>query len=90
MTVHIDISSRQKMTLFLELLKSVDFVERVRVDEETQSEIVTPLPSNDSLTADDKLSFFSRFYGSLQSGLSIDEIDHQLQTLRNEWDRPTW
>ncbi|WP_375448418.1 hypothetical protein [uncultured Fibrella sp.] len=82
MTVHIDISSRQKITYFLEIVKSLDFVEHVRVDEETQPET--------TLQHSDKPSFSDQFYGSLKSGLTIEEIDHQLQTLRNEWDRPTW
>lgn len=30
---------------------------------------------------------YDQFYGSLKSGLSIDEIDLQLKTIRNEWER---
>jgi len=82
MTVHIDISNRQKMTYFLELLKSMDFVERIRVDEDT-----SPVPTE---SVPVQPSFFDQFYGCLKSGLTTDELDDQLTNLRNEWDRPTW
>lgn len=65
MTVHIDISNRQKMGYLVELLKSLDFVEGVRVDEETQPEIAAPATANNSLPADDKPSFVERHNGSL-------------------------
>jgi hypothetical protein len=89
MTFHVDVS-RQKSSFFLEILKSFDFVERIRVDEDTQLEIAAPALASNPLPADGKPSLSARFYGSLQSGMTIEEIDHQLQTLRNEWDRPTW
>ena len=31
---------------------------------------------------------FSKFRGSLKTGLSIEELDAQLQKLRDEWERP--
>ncbi|MCO6475604.1 MAG: DUF2281 domain-containing protein [Phaeodactylibacter sp.] len=31
---------------------------------------------------------FGKYRGSLKSGLSIDEIDAQLDQLRSEWERP--
>ena len=31
---------------------------------------------------------FGKYRGSLKTGLSIEEIDAQLQQLRNEWERP--
>ena len=31
---------------------------------------------------------FSKYRGSLKTGLSLDEIDAQLQQLRGEWERP--
>lgn len=31
---------------------------------------------------------FGKYRGSLNSGLSIEEIDAQLKQLRNEWERP--
>lgn len=83
MTVRVDISNPQKLTYFLEIVKSLDFVERVRVDEESLTE-------STSQSSSDNRSFSQRYYGALKSGLTREEIDHQLQTLRNEWDRPTW
>ncbi|MFN4257052.1 MAG: hypothetical protein ACK4Q5_18790 [Saprospiraceae bacterium] len=35
-------------------------------------------------------SFFDRHYGSLKSGMTIEEIDQQLFKLRQEWERDTW
>lgn len=31
---------------------------------------------------------FGKYRGSLKSGLSVQEIDAQLQQLRSEWERP--
>lgn len=30
---------------------------------------------------------FSKYWGSIQTGLSMDEIDHKIQQMRSEWDR---
>ncbi len=76
MTVHIDISNRQKMTHFLELLKSMDFVERVRVEDSapvpTESTPVQPL-------------FFDQFYGCMPN-LDVTAFEDYLAEIRGEWD----
>lgn len=74
MTVHIDISNRQKMNHLLELLKSMDFVERVRVEDD-QAADSTPSP------------FFDKFYGSAPN-LDVDAFENYLTVTRNEWERP--
>ncbi len=30
---------------------------------------------------------FTQYYGKIKSGLSLEEIDQQLKSLRGEWDR---
>ena len=42
--------------------------------------LTTPMPRQEKR--------FSKYRGSLQTGLSLDEIDAQLQQLRGEWERP--
>ena len=50
--------------------------------------IILPLEkvSNQSQVQEPQAAY-ENLYGSLKSGLSIDEIDEQLKSLRNEWNR---
>ena len=33
------------------------------------------------------VDYYSKYYGTLNSRLSVEEIDKQIQELRNEWNR---
>lgn len=57
------------------LLQSMDFVEGVKIKTD-----------NLKKSKKDKVRF-DKYNGIWQSKLSIDEIDKQLNELRNEWDR---
>ena len=67
--------AESKIAHLIALLRSMDFVERVKI---TPDAPVRPKK---------ELTFFEQFYGKTNSGLTIDEIDEQLKTLRQEWDR---
>jgi hypothetical protein len=78
MTVHIDISNRQKMGYLVELLKSLDFVERVRVDEAEPQPTTDPQPATQP-------SFFERHYGSMPN-LDVAAFEAYLDETRQGWD----
>lgn len=75
MKLVLEISNPQKLNLLLELVRSLDFVEKVQV---------TPEPA--ILEKQESVSFFKRFYGSAKTGLTMDEIDAQIEEMRKEWD----
>ncbi len=73
MKLVLEINNPQKMAMLLELLRSLDFVEKVQV----ASEANVSQPAN----------IFDRYYGSAKTGMSMDEIDAQLDEMRREWER---
>lgn len=77
MHVEISLNNQQKLPYLIELLKSLDFVDSVKIQPDN---IDTDKPVN-------KLSLFDRFYGSTKSGLTLEQLDEQLSTLRSEWER---
>lgn len=75
MIIHVEVSNQQKMHYLIELLKSMDFVERIKVDEEMQVNEKTSTPLS------------SKYWGAWQQNpLSIEEIDTEVQKMREEWD----
>lgn len=75
MIIHVQVSNQQKMHYLIELLKSMDFVERIKVDEEMQV--------NESTST----ALSSKYWGAWrQNPLSIEEIDTEVHKMREEWD----
>lgn len=77
MHIEINLKNQNKLYYLVELLKSLDFVESVKI----QPDAPTVSAANPAY------SLFEQFYGSTKSGLTINEIDERLDKLRNEWDR---
>jgi hypothetical protein len=78
MTIHIEVNNQQKMRYLVELLKSMDFVDQIRVDEENKA-VVAPV-------TDEPLS--SKYWGAWKNNpLSMEKIDFEIRKMRDEWDR---
>ena len=78
MTIHIEVSNQQKMRYLVELLKSMDFVEQIRVVEENKT-VTGP-------ATDEPLS--SKYWGAWKNNtLSMEKIDFEIRKMREEWDR---
>ena len=77
MHVEISLRNQQKLPYLLELLRSLDFVESVRVQPDSPAD--TPSSTSPSI--------FDQFYGRATSGMPIEELDKKLNDLRNEWTR---
>ena len=77
MTIHIDVSNQQKMLYLVELLKSMDFVERIRIDEEVQKNDPKPY------------SFFEKHNGGIPS-LDVSSFEHYVNETRSTWERDTY
>ncbi len=77
MTVHIELSSRQKMPYLLEILKSLDFVEAVRVDDEPQPADATPPAAKRS-------PFVTKHNGAIPH-LDVEAFETHIAQTRNEW-----
>ncbi len=43
-----------------------------------------------AILANAKKTFFERHYGVLNSKITVEELDAQLNKLRGEWERDTW
>lgn len=78
MIIHVEVSNQQKMHYLIELLKSMDFVDRIKVDEETTADIV-PVTGH---------SLAAKYWGAWKNNpLSIEKIDYEVRKMREEWDR---
>lgn len=73
MKLVLEINNPQKLALLLELVRSLDFVEKVQVANE---------PDNQA-----SANLFTQFYGSAKTGMTLEEIDVELNQIRNEWER---
>lgn len=49
--------------------------------------IIMPVPAEVPKVEEKKVDYYTKYYGTLKSGLTVDEIDKQLADLRNEWNR---
>ncbi len=78
MHVEISLNNRHKLPHLIELLKSLDFVDSIKIQSDYND---ADKPANS------KTSLFDRFYGSVKGGLTIEQLDEQLTTLRDEWER---
>jgi hypothetical protein len=75
MVLEINLKSHaeSKVAHLIALLRSMDFVENVKI---------TP-----DVPVNAPQSRFDKYNGIWKNKLSIEEIDEQLKTLRNEWER---
>jgi hypothetical protein len=74
MQIIVEVNNPKKLDLLIELLHSMEFVKNIRVAD-------APAPAAPPKA---QQPFFSRFYGSLKTGASPDEIDQKLNALRTE------
>ena len=77
MEIQLSINNPKRALALLEFLKASDLIDKFKI-------LNTTSPS---VPAKPELSFFDRFYGSTKSGMTIEQIDNQLNELRNEWER---
>ncbi len=61
MTVHIELKNRQKMPHLLEILKSLDFVEHIRVDDQFPHNLTIVTRNTSDFQAVDDLTFVNPF-----------------------------
>jgi hypothetical protein len=46
------------------------------------------LPAEDHLqVSEEPVDYFSKYYGSMKTNMSVEEIDQKLKELREEWNR---
>ena len=74
----ISVQNPQKAVALLEFLKSFELIDTFKVIE--NSIVNTTISKNE-------ITFFDQFYGKTNSGMTIEQIDNQLNSLRNEWER---
>ena len=80
MQIIVEVNNRKKLDLLIELLNALEFVKSIRIADAPPTG-VPPKP---------KGAFFARYYESLKSGLTPNQIDHELNSLRTEWERDTF
>lgn len=80
MQIIVEVQNRKKLDLLIELLNSLEFVKSIRIADAPI--LAVPAKTNGS--------FFTRYYGSLKTGKSPDQIDQELKSLRKEWERDTY
>jgi uncharacterized small protein (DUF1192 family) len=78
MQVEISLRDSHKLAHLVELLKSLNYVDSVKIQPDSK-EAIKP--------ATNQSSIFDRFYGSTKSGLTVEQLDERLSTLRDEWER---
>ena len=49
--------------------------------------IILPTESLPQKVEESQTNYYSKFYGSIKSGLTQEEIDKKLKDLRDEWNR---
>jgi uncharacterized protein with von Willebrand factor type A (vWA) domain len=78
MDIQISVQNPQKAIALLEFLKSFEMIDKFKILKHSFSK---------AQKDEKEVSRFDKFYGSTKTGLSIDEIDEQLNILRKEWER---
>jgi hypothetical protein len=78
MDIQISVQNPQKAIALLEFLKSFEMIDKFKILGNSFSK---------AKTEEKEISRFDKFYGSAKTGLSNDELDEQLNILRNEWER---
>jgi hypothetical protein len=78
MDIQISVQNPQKAIALLEFLKSFEMIDKFKILGNSFTK---------AQTEEKEMSRFDKFYGSAKTGLSNDELDEQLNILRNEWER---
>ena len=78
MDIQISVQNPQKAIALLEFLKSFEMIDKFKIIGNSLSK---------TQIEEKEVSRFDKFYGSAKTGLSNDELDEQLNILRNEWER---
>ena len=78
MQLTLEVQSQQEMQLILQYLRLLPGV-RVVSEAKTKSDALIggQKPKKD----------FSKYWGSIHTGLTVDKIDDKLRQMRNEWER---
>jgi hypothetical protein len=76
MQLVIEVNNPKKLDFLLELLRSFDYVKNIHLAD----------VSNKHQTGNNA-SFFEKYYGSQKSGVSMNDVDQKLNSLRAEWER---
>ncbi len=78
MTIQIEVSNQQKMHYLVELLKSMDFVEEIKVNEEKKIDAALVMG----------VSLSNKYWGAWKNNpLSVEKVDYEVRKMRAEWDR---
>jgi hypothetical protein len=77
MDIQISVQNPQKAIALLEFLKSFEMIDKFTVLENASSK----------KQLKKELSFFEKFYGKTKSGLTLEQLDNQINTFRKEWER---
>jgi len=81
MQLTLEVKSQHELQLILQYLQLLPGV-RVLTAPNIKSE-----PNHTAVPEQKPKKDFSKYWGSIQTGLTIDEIDSSLQQMRSEWDR---
>jgi hypothetical protein len=100
MTIHVDLKNQAKMMYLVELLRSLDFVERVSIQEDVEKTVEKPLSffekyngsfskkADEVHTIETSEGLSSKYWGAWKTNpLSIEKIDYEIRKMREEWDR---
>lgn len=82
MEIQLSISNPKRAFALLEFLKASDLIDTFKILETQPNTIVSK-----SKTPETGVSFFDKFYGSVKSGMTLEQIDQHLNELRKEWER---
>lgn len=78
--IEVDLKNASKVLYLVELLKSLDFVERVSVRVENEESPTGAQPLQTSVSG--------KYWGAWKKNpLSIEKIDFEIRKMRSEWDR---
>ncbi len=77
MDIQISVQNPQKAIALLEFLKSFEMIDKFTVLENSSTKKLLKK----------EISFFDKFYGKAKSGLTLQQIDNQINTFRKEWEK---
>ncbi len=81
MHLTLEVKSQQELQLILKYLQLLPGV-KVIAEPKNQSEAFSETPDLQKTKRD-----FSKYWGSIQTGLAVEDIDSKLNEIRREWDR---
>lgn len=81
MHLTLEVKSQQELQLILKYLQLLPGV-KVVAEPKNQSEAQSEAADGGKAKKD-----FSKYWGSIQTGLTVEDIDSKLNEIRGEWDR---